>query len=133
MSTVSLAPIRFSISELAREFGLTSRTLRFYEDRGLISPERRGRTRIYNRRDRARLKLILQGKRVGFALSEIGEMLDLYDLKDGKHTQMRVSLERFQERIKALESQKQEVEQAITDLNRTCKLIEDMLKERETA
>ena len=133
MNSAIQSPIRFSIGQLADEFGITARALRFYESKGLLSPERRGQRRIYTRRDRARLKLILQGKRVGFALSEIQEMLDLYDLRDGQETQMRVSLEKFRERIEALERQKQDIEQAITDLNRTCAVIEDMLKERETA
>lgn len=126
-------PSRFTIGELSSEFGVTARTLRFYEDKGLISPERRGQRRIYSRRDRARLKLILQGKRVGFSLAEIQEMLDLYDLRDGQETQMRVSLNKFRERIAALERQKRDIEQAIADLTRTCTVIEDMLKERKSA
>jgi DNA-binding transcriptional MerR regulator len=77
----------YSIGDLSREFGVTLRTLRFYEDKGLISPQRRGTTRLYNRRDRARLQLILRGKKVGFSLEDIKEMLDLYDLRDGQVTQ----------------------------------------------
>lgn len=133
MNTPSRAPTRFTIGQLAREFDVTARTLRFYEDKGLLSPDRQGQKRIYSRRDRARLKLILQGKRVGFALSEIQEMLDLYDLRDGQETQMLVSLERFRERIGGLERQKQDIDQAIADLSRTCTLIEDMLKQRSGA
>ncbi len=130
MTTATTTAASFTIGQLAREFDITARTLRFYEDKGLIAPRRRGRQRIYSRRDRARLKLILQGKRVGFALSEIKEMLDLYDLRDGQETQMRVSLQRFRERIAGLERQKHEIDQAIDDLNRTCTVIEDLLKER---
>ena len=118
----------FTIRELAREFDITSRTLRFYESKGLISPARRGQSRIYSRRDRARLKLVLQGKRVGFALCEIREMLDLYDLRDGQKTQLNVSLEKFQERIEALEMQKTDIEQAIYDLKRTCNIVKGMLE-----
>ncbi len=128
---VEMAPGRpqvFTISDLSSEFSLTTRTLRFYETRGLLDPKRRGQTRLYSRRDRARLKLILQGKRVGFSLSEIKEMLDLYDLKDGQTTQLRVSLKRFKERIVDLERQKENIEEAITDLNRTCKIVEGMLE-----
>jgi len=121
-------PQIFTISDLSSEFSLTTRTLRFYETRGLLDPKRRGQTRLYSRRDRARLKLILQGKRVGFSLSEIKEMLDLYDLKDGQTTQLRVSLKRFRERIVDLERQKENIEEAITDLNRTCKIVEGMLE-----
>ncbi|PLX44469.1 MAG: transcriptional regulator [Hyphomicrobiales bacterium] len=130
MTTATTTAASFTIGQLAREFDITARTLRFYEDKGLIAPRRRGRQRIYSRRDRARLKLILQGKRVGFALSEIKEMLDLYDLRDGQETQMRVSLQRFRERIAGLERQRHEIDQAIDDLNRTCTVIEDLLKER---
>jgi len=122
-----VVPRDFTISDLSSEFELTTRTLRFYETKGLLEPRRRGQTRLYSRRDRARLKLILQGKRVGFSLTDIKEMLDLYDLKDGKATQLRVSLRRFKERISDLERQKIDVEEAITDLNRTCQIVEGML------
>ncbi len=121
---------RFTIRELTNEFGVTARALRFYEDKGLLRPEREGRTRIYKRRDRARLKLILQGKRVGFSLAEIREMMDLYDLRDGQSTQLRVYLERFGERIRALEMQKLDIEQAIADLRRTCAIVKGMLAEK---
>lgn len=128
--SAELAPVVpqvFTISDLSSEFELTTRTLRFYEARGLLEPGRRGQTRLYSRRDRARLKLILQGKRVGFSLTDIKEMLDLYDLKDGQATQLRVSLKRFKERIGDLERQKIDVEEAITDLHRTCQIVEGML------
>lgn len=69
----------FSIGELAKEFDITTRSIRFYEDQGLITPERKGQTRIYNRRDRVRLKLILRGKRLGFSLAETGRLFELYD------------------------------------------------------
>lgn len=121
----------FAIGELAREFGVTLRTIRFYEDKGLLSPRRQGTTRIYSRRDRARLKLILLGKRVGFSLVEIGEMLDLYDLKDGQVTQLRVALGKFDEQIGFLESQRAEIDQALGDLKRAREVVSGMLKERE--
>ncbi len=124
----ALTPQIFTISDLSSEFAVTTRTLRFYETRGLLDPKRRGQTRLYSRRDRARLKLILQGKRVGFSLNEIKEMLDLYDLKDGQTTQLQVSLKRFKERINDLEAQKQNIEEAINDLHRTCTIVEGMLK-----
>ena len=124
----SNVPQVFTISDLSSEFTVTTRTLRFYEARGLLGPRRRGQTRLYSRRDRARLKLILQGKRVGFSLNEIKEMLDLYDLKDGQTTQLQVSLKRFKERIRDLERQKEDIEEAITDLNRTCRIVEGMLE-----
>ena len=84
----------FSISDLSAEFGVTPRALRFYEDEGLIAPERRGTQRIYSQRDRARLAWILRGKRVGFSLSEIREMIDLYDVGDGRRVQRDVTIAR---------------------------------------
>jgi len=121
----------FTIGELAKEFDVSLRTLRFYEDKNLIHPRRDGVTRIYSRRDRARLKLVLMGKRVGFSLKEIKEMLDLYDLKDGQSTQLKVSLKRFNEQIALLEKQKQDVEQAIGELSQTVNIVEGMLAEKE--
>jgi len=121
----------YTITELSKEFGVTARTLRFYEDKDLLTPARVGQSRIYSYRDRVRLKLILQGKRVGFALSEIKELLDLYDLRDGQVTQLRVSLEKFDERIETLRQQKAEIEQAIADLSRTRDVVSGMLKQRE--
>ena len=122
----------FTIGDLAKEFDVSLRTLRFYEDKNLIHPRRDGVTRIYSRRDRARLKLVIMGKRVGFSLKEIREMLDLYDLKDGQSTQLKVSLKRFNEQIALLEKQKQDVEQAIGELSQTVMIVEGMLVEKES-
>ncbi|MEZ5877616.1 MAG: MerR family DNA-binding transcriptional regulator [Tepidamorphaceae bacterium] len=129
-SDIERARKLFTIGDLAREFDITLRTLRFYEDKGLLTPKREGNTRLYSRRDRARLKLVLMGKRVGFSLDEIREMIDLYDLKDGQETQLRVSLEKFREQIVALERQKRDIEEAIGDLTRTCDVVEGILKQR---
>ena len=129
-SDIERARKLFTIGDLAREFDITLRTLRFYEDKGLLTPKRDGNTRLYSRRDRARLKLVLMGKRVGFSLDEIREMIDLYDLKDGQGTQLRVSLEKFREQIVALERQKRDIEEAIGDLTRTCDVVEGILKQR---
>jgi len=123
----------YSITELRREFDVSARTLRFYEDKGLLCPARDGQTRLFSYRDRARLKLILRGKRVGFSLSEIKEILDLYNLKDGQVTQLRVSLQKGREKIAELEHQKLDIEEAVVDLSRTCEIIEGMLKERMSA
>src|SRR5690606_31894878 len=113
----ALAPIEprpdrefFSISDLCAEFGVTARALRFYEDEGLISPERRGTARIYSHRDRARLAWILRGKRVGFSLGEIREMIDLYDIGDDRRVQRQVTLERCLDRITLLDSQKRDID-----------------------
>ena len=76
----------FSISELAREFEVTTRTIRFYEDQGLVSPKRAGTTRVFSPRDRVRLKLALRGKRLGFSIAEIRELFELYDVSRDEHT-----------------------------------------------
>jgi DNA-binding transcriptional MerR regulator len=106
----------FSIGEMCDSFGVTARALRFYEDEQLIAPERRGTARIYSERDRARLTWILRGKRVGFSLNDIREMLDLYDLGDRQQTQLRVTLERCRERIDALRRQKDDIDTTIAEL-----------------
>lgn len=125
-----LAPIEprhdrdsFSISDLSSEFGVTARALRFYEDEGLIAPERRGLQRIYSHRDRARLAWILRGKRVGFSLGEIREMIDLYDIGDGRQVQRQVTLARCRDRIALLERQKHDIDAAIDELNQFVALI----------
>src|SRR5216110_1715868 len=123
----------YSITELCREFDVTPRTLRFYEQKGLLHPARRGWTRLFSYRDRAWLQLILRGKKVGFSLEEIKEMLDLYNLKDGQLTQLRVASPKFRERLEALRKQRIELEEAITDLEKTITVVDGMLKEREAA
>jgi DNA-binding transcriptional MerR regulator len=120
----------FTIRDLAREFGVTARTLRFYEEKELLSPQRQGQERLYSRRDRARLKLVLMGKKVGFSLEEIRSMLDLYDLGDGRVTQLKVSYARFNERIERLEAQRQEIDEAIAAMKRASQSLAEMLKDR---
>lgn len=126
----ALAPIEprpdrehFSISDLCTEFGVTARALRFYEDEGLIGPERRGTQRIYSHRDRARLAWILRGKRVGFSLTEIKEMIDLYDIGDGRKVQRQVTLERCLDRISLLENQKRDIDAHIAELNQFVEML----------
>jgi DNA-binding transcriptional MerR regulator len=106
----------WTIGELSREFKATQRALRFYEDKGLLRPNRDGLNRLYTARDRARLQLILRGKRVGFTLSEIREMIDLYDLGDNQRAQMRRTLEKYIEQVALLKQQHEDIVGSIKTL-----------------
>ncbi len=107
-----------TIREMCEEFQVTARTLRFYEAKELISPIRVGQTRQYTHKDRGRLKLILQGKRFGFALEEIRQLLDLYNLGDQQYTQLVKTYEKAKERLNVMISQRDELTEAIEDLRR---------------
>lgn len=109
----------YLISDLSREFDVTLRALRFYEDRGLLSPRRIGTMRIYSARDRARLSVILKGKALGFTLAEIQEMLDTDGRSDPGVVDLKLSVEKIDEQIAHLEAQKSEVEKAIAELRAT--------------
>jgi DNA-binding transcriptional MerR regulator len=106
----------FSIAELAREFDITTRAIRFYEDEGLLTPRRRGQTRIYALRDRTRLKLILRGKRLGFSLQEIAEMVTMYDATPGEAGQLDLFLRRIAERRATLEQQREDIKVTLAEL-----------------
>lgn len=121
----------YTITELAHEFDVTPRAIRFYEDKGLLHPARQGMMRVYARRDRARLQLILRGKRLGFSLAEIREMIDLYDVGDGRVEQMKLTLKRSQERLAALELQKRDIDDAIHQLKHDVRTIDEFLKMKE--
>ena len=117
----------FTITQLSEAFEITPRAIRFYEDRGLLTPRREGQNRIYTARDRVRLGLILRGKRLGFRLDEIGEMLDLYDLGDGQVEQLRVTLARSRQRLETLRRQREDIDQAMAELDEACHTLENML------
>ncbi|PKW27257.1 MerR family transcriptional regulator [Phycicoccus duodecadis] len=108
----------WTIAEMAEEFGVTHRTVRHYEDLGLISPERRGTTRVYHRRDRTRLALVLRGRRLGFPLDEIRTIIDLYDAPRGRRSQLEYVLAQIDERRADLEQRRRDLETAIGELGR---------------
>ena len=124
----AVAPKRaWTITELAVEFQTTTRAIRFYESEGLLTPARAGQNRIFTARDRARLKLVLRGRRLGFALADIKEMIDLYDLGDGQVEQMRFTLARSRARLDALRRQRHDLDQAIAELEGGCRALEAAL------
>jgi len=118
-----------SIGELCDEFGVTARALRFYEDEALIAPERRGTQRLYTDRDRARLAWILRGKRVGLSLADIKELLDLYDVGDGRETQRLKTIERCQAQVDRLKQQRIDIDATILELDEFIALLEGGKKE----
>ena len=104
------------IGDVAKQFGVTLRTLRFYEDRGLITPQRDGNSRLYSRRDLARLRLILLGRKVGFTLREVKQMMDLYDPASGNARQLRMVIEKSERQLSRLQKQREELDSAIDAL-----------------
>lgn len=120
----------FTVTELAGELGVSARTLRFYEDRGLVTPRRLGTTRVYSSRDRARMVLILRGKRLGFSLREIGEYLDLYDTDRTGTEQLRALDAAVAHRISTLEEQRTALTQTLSELHAISRQTKQMLAER---
>ncbi|MES9937484.1 MAG: MerR family DNA-binding transcriptional regulator [Sedimenticola sp.] len=121
--------VTYTISELAKEYDITPRAIRFYEDQELIAPKRKGRSRIYSERDRVRLKLILRGKRLGFSLSEIHELFELYDTDPGKKGQLQYLLEKIKEHRAMLEQQMQDIEVVLDEMKGLEKEARKALKE----
>lgn len=105
------------IQQVSEELGVTHRTLRFYEDKGLIAPQRIGTTRVYSKREMGRMRLILRGKRLGFSIREIGEFLDLYDADPRQHVQIEALLKRVREKREDLRQQRRAIEETIRELD----------------
>ncbi len=117
----------FAIADLAREFGISTRAIRFYETKGLLTPERVGSTRVFRRRDRARLILILRGKRLGFSLRDISEYLSLYDADRSQRAQVNLLVEMVDQRVQKLEQQLADLQTTIGELREIKKLATERL------
>lgn len=119
----------WSITELAREHAVTLRTIRFYEDRGLLSPERRGIQRVYRNRDQVRLALVLRGRRLGFSLDEIARIIDMYDSEPGEAGQLRYLLSQIAARRSELEQRRRDIADTLTELAEVeCRCLEDLAR-----
>lgn len=121
------------IGDMARKYGVTLRALRFYEDKGLLNPVREGTTRLYTHRDRARLKLILLGRKVGFSLREVKHLIDLYDPKGTNVRQLKVTLEKSERQLGRLHKQRETILEAIGDLERLIGDVRNQLNERQSS
>ena len=115
------------IGEMAKKYGVTLRTLRFYEDKGLLTPKRDGSTRLYTRRDKARLKLILLGRKVGFSLRDVKQMIDLYDPSGSNTKQLRLTLDKSEKQLPACRSSASLIDEAINELTARCRPCAQML------
>ncbi|UVK56951.1 MerR family DNA-binding transcriptional regulator [Mesorhizobium sp. AR02] len=118
------------IGEMAKKYGVTLRTLRFYEDKGLLNPQRDGSTRLYTRRDKARLKLILLGRKVGFSLRDVKQMMDLYDPTGSNTKQLRLALDKSEKQLARLQKQRALIDDAINELSGSMSAVRQMLTDR---
>ena len=121
----------YTISELAKEFGVTTRTIRYYEDEGLLSPRREGTNRVFANRDRVRLKLALRGKRLGFSLAEIRELFELYDVSRDERRQLEEFLARLERRRALLEQQREDIEVMLNEIDFFARQCRHLLKTRD--
>jgi len=119
------------IADLAREFDVTTRTIRYYEDKGLLSPTRKGQRRVYAPRDRVRLKLIMRGKRLGFSLDEIRELIDLYDVDPSEATQLRHFLDKISQRKAVLVRQQADIDETLSEMQRIESQCSQLLSEKQ--
>ena len=123
----------FAIADLAREFGISTRAIRFYESKGLLNPERLGSTRVFRRRDRARLILILRGKRLGFSLRDISDYLSLYDADRTQRAQVALLVEMVDQRVELLERQMADLQTSLSELREIRKLATERLAQTGSA
>ena len=119
----------YSIGELAKKYDITTRTIRFYEDQGLVAPSRNGQTRIYSRRDEIRLKLILRGKRLGFTLAETGRLFELYDMDKSSEKQLETIMELISNKKRDLTQQLEDIKVVLMELNNLEKSCMNTLKQ----
>ena len=124
-------PQTFAISDLAREFGITPRTIRFWEDQGLLAPQREGRNRVFTRRDRARLKMALRGKRLGLSLDEIKDLIGMYESAQDETPQLLECLRVIARRREALQQQREDIEAMLAEIANFEALCRDELARRE--
>lgn len=122
----------FTISDLASEFGVTTRTIRFYEDQGLLSPGRQGSARVFSARDRVRLKLALRGKRLGFSIAEIRELFELYDISRDERKQLEVFLVKLERRQALLEQQREDIEVMLNEITFFANQCRRLIKAQES-
>jgi DNA-binding transcriptional MerR regulator len=123
--------ITYTITELAREFGITARAIRHYEDEGLLSPRRHGQSRIFTHRDRVRLKLALRGRRLGFTLAEIRDLFELYDLAKDENRQLREFLAKLEKRRASLEQQREDIAVMLNEISFFENQCRKLLREQE--